>query len=293
MSKLAILMRTKNSDWVIAQTLTALYSQIEVDFQLYIVDSGSTDSTLEICERFSYKPIKMKGNTYVPGPVLNAAISQITEEIIVLLNSDSVLLHPKSLKYLVAPLVENEQNIIATVGRQLPRHDAEPWVVKDYATCFPEADEMPNFMTMSFPLSAFKRSIWEQEKFYEKSWGSEDTEWGKRIVDKKYGSIKYVAKAITMHSHNYNNNELHNRKFIEGEADYFIYQTKPSLIKIALGYCKRVLSEIFYYVSHGHFFSVLTIFIRNFYYFSGYYRGLRSAKNREKKNISAVIHKPY
>ena len=46
--QISIIMRTKNSDWVVGQTLKSLYSQTFQDFELIIVDSGSTDNTLNI-----------------------------------------------------------------------------------------------------------------------------------------------------------------------------------------------------------------------------------------------------
>jgi len=46
-------MRSKKSDWVIAQALAALFSQeIQEDFELLIIDSGSTDRTLEIVSEY-------------------------------------------------------------------------------------------------------------------------------------------------------------------------------------------------------------------------------------------------
>ncbi|NRB41400.1 MAG: glycosyltransferase, partial [Pseudomonadales bacterium] len=41
--KISIIMRSKNSDWVIASALAALFSQDFQDFELVVVDSGSTD----------------------------------------------------------------------------------------------------------------------------------------------------------------------------------------------------------------------------------------------------------
>ena len=114
----------------------------------------------------------------------------------------------------------------------------------------------PDDITLSFPLSAIKREVWEKEKFYQKSWGSEDTEWGKRIIDKQIGSIKYVRDAITMHSHNYTNTELHNRKFIEGEADYFINGKRACILNSIINYVKRCLGETIYYLKSFNFFSV-------------------------------------
>lgn len=292
MIDIAVLMRTKNSDWVISQTLAALFSQDEVKINLYIVDSGSTDTTVSICDRYPHTKIKMHGDTYIPGPVLNAAIEEISEKIIVMLNSDSVLLHPKSLFYLVKPLI-NDSGIAATIGRQVPRHDAKPWVRKDYAYCFPDTEDLPNEITLSFPLSAIRRSVWEEEKFYEQSWGSEDTEWGKRILEKKKGKIKYIRDAITMHSHNYSNKELHNRKYIEGEADYFIYQKKPVILSNIINYLRRSIGETIYYLKNLSLLSIPTIYVRNLFYFIGYYRGLKNAEHRVKNEIHKVVHKPY
>ena len=292
MLKVAVLMRTKNSSWVIAQTLNALFSQKGVDFKLYIIDSGSTDNTEEICRRFPHHTIQMKQDEYIPGPIINWALEHINEKIIVMLNSDSVLLTPNSLKLLIEPLIESNE-VVASVGRQIPRPEAEPWVVKDYQYSFPETKKAPNHITLSFPLSAFKRKVWEKEKFYEESWGSEDTEWGKRILDKKLGKIVYVPKSITMHSHNYTNKEIHNRKFIEGEADFFIYRIKPNVIKIIYSFVKRSLSEILYYIKTGNILSTYKILIRNYFYFLGYYRGLKNALNRSITNCEKVVHRPY
>ena len=292
MLKTAVLMRTKNSSWVIKQTLNALFSQEGLDFNLYIVDSGSTDNTIEICDQFPHQKIKMQGDTYVPGPVINHALDQINEKIIIMLNSDSVLLSPNSLRLLIAPLLSKD-GPVATVGRQIPRPEADPWVIKDYEYSFPKDSSKPEHITLSFPLSAFKKNIWEQEKFYEESWGSEDTEWGKRILDKGLGEIKYIPDAITMHSHNYTFKEIHNRKFIEGEADYFIYSMSPSFSRAVGGFFKRSISELVYYIKRGKIISTYSILIRNFYYFLGYYRGLKSAITRATNGETEVVHKPY
>ena len=50
--RVSVIMRTKNSDWVVAQALQALHSQTFRDFELLVVDSGSTDRTLEIVAQF-------------------------------------------------------------------------------------------------------------------------------------------------------------------------------------------------------------------------------------------------
>ena len=70
-----------------------------------------------------------------------------------MLNSDSVLLIEDSLEKLIKPLENSE--IIATVGRQLPRHDSELWVKKDYAHAFPEDKSLPGLYSPKFSLISF------------------------------------------------------------------------------------------------------------------------------------------
>ena len=50
MNRPTVLLRTKNNDWVLRQTLQSLFSQT-INFDLRVIDSGSTDDTLNILER--------------------------------------------------------------------------------------------------------------------------------------------------------------------------------------------------------------------------------------------------
>ena len=287
-TKFSVFIRTKNNDWVLSQTLNALFSQNIKPDEIVVVDSGSTDNTLKILEDFNLSPKQISPESYVPGKVINETLEEITNPIVVMLNSDSVLLSPESLQHLLAPF-ENKE-VIATVGRQLPRHDAEDWVKRDYSIAFPETETLPDFMGLSFPLSAFRYNVWEKEKFYTKSWGSEDTEWGKRIVKNGHGKIQYVPKAITMHSHNYNFSQLFARRFIEGEADFFISGEKPTIVNAYLRACFR---ELKYYFQQKNIFGIPKLFIRNIYSVWGYYKGFQSAERRVKNNDTNLVSKNY
>ena len=111
-----VIMRTKNSDWVVDQALSALFSQRDVQFKLLVVDSGSTDRTLEILKDYPCKLIEVSADSYIPGKILNMAIEQVDSSLIVFLNSDSVLLSPYSLKNLLSRF--DHSDIAAAYGRQ-------------------------------------------------------------------------------------------------------------------------------------------------------------------------------
>jgi rhamnosyltransferase len=229
--KTTIVMRTKNSDWVIRETLEALFSQSYTDFELLVVDSGSTDTTLDIVRDYPHRLVEIEASSYYPGPVLNMAFEQATTPLCVLLNSDSVMLSTESLQELVSSF--DDPKVCAAYGRQLPRPEATPWVRRDYAASFPQKDAVP-WIGLSFPLAAMRRKTWQERPFYQDSWGSEDTEWG--IWARRSGrEVRYIPEALTMHSHNYTFRQLHGRRFIEGEADAFIHADRPPSFHRGLG----------------------------------------------------------
>ena len=122
-------MRTKNSDWVAREALEALFSQSYTDFELLVVDSGSTDRTLEILRDYPHRLVEIEASSYYPGPVLNMAFENASTSLCVLLNSDSVMLATDSLQALVRSF--DDPKVCAAYGRQLPRPEATPWVRRD------------------------------------------------------------------------------------------------------------------------------------------------------------------
>jgi rhamnosyltransferase len=236
----SIIMRSKNSDWVIASALDALYSQEYMRFELIVVDSGSTDNTLDILKSYPCRLIQIEPGDYYPGKVLNDAIELCSSEIIVFINSDSVMLSPKSLGNLLASF--DNPLTSAAFGRQLPRPEAHTWVQRDYTLSFPDQAEAPDWLGLSLPLAAFRRTAWEQHPFYTDSWASEDTEWG--LWAKRNGhKVDYVPSALTMHSHNYTLKEIYGRRFVEGEADAFIHQTKMTPLKACIHLLKSCFND--------------------------------------------------
>ena len=91
MNRPTVLLRTKNNDWVLRQTLQSLFSQT-ISFDLRVIDSGSTDDTLNILKEWNITPETISPESYIPGKVINDAVSTIKSDLIIMLNSDSVLL---------------------------------------------------------------------------------------------------------------------------------------------------------------------------------------------------------
>ncbi len=228
--RVTIIMRSKNCDWVIGQALAGLFSQSYTNFELMVVDSGSTDRTLDIVRKYPVRLIQIDPKSYIPGVVLNDAIRASETDIVVFQNADVVPTNTEALAELVAAFEDPE--ICAAYARQVPRPEADTWVRRDYASSFPETGAGPEWITLSLPFAAMRKTVWEKQPFYEEAWGSEDTEWGVRAKAQGW-KIAYVPTSIVMHSHNYTTRQMFGRQFIEGEADAFIYGGKETLPRMA------------------------------------------------------------
>lgn len=277
--RVTVIMRSKNSAWVIGQALAGLFSQHRRDFELLLVDSGSTDATLDIARRYPCRVIQIAATEYFPGAVLNKAIAQAQGDILVFQNSDVVPLTPNALGLLLEPLEMGKAD--ATFARQLPRPEAHTWVRHDYARAFPSQGVPPSWMVYSLPFAAMKRAAWERHPFYEDAWGSEDTEWG-HWARQNNVVARYVPEALVMHSHNYTLRQLYGRRFIEGEADAFILQDTVSIPRFLRRVCRSWARDAGAHLRVGDFLGLMLSLPRRWVYHWAYWRGHVLGERRKR-----------
>jgi rhamnosyltransferase len=285
---ISVVMRTFNNIDIIEQSLCALKSQRGIDFELIVFDSGSTDGTLEIVKENSHQLISLPQSEYIPAKVLNEGVSRAKNEIIVLLNSDTVLLTKDSLKNLYESFRMNNFDI--GTGRQVARPDAFPEVAADYLKSFPRTGGLPSWISFSAPISILKKSIVMCNPFSSQSWGSEDTELGVRY--KKSGfKVGYINSCLAMHSHNYTIKQLFSRCSVEGDADAFIYNNKFSLLKFGFSLMKKIVK-----------FSLVNLKSRSFRFIliqypiaevAGYSYGLIVGQKRKQQAGDEVFTRSY
>lgn len=272
-----VVMRTKNVAGVVGQALDALFAQDHGDFELLVVDSGSTDDTLDVVSRYEARVERVTADSYVPGPVLNRAIAGCASPIVVFQNSDAVPLHEQALSALVAPF--GNPDVEATFGRQLPRPEAETWVRGAYARTFPATSPPPVWVPYSLPFAAMRRSAWSQRPFYDAAWGSEDTEWG--VAASRAGRlIEYVPDAAVMHSHDYSLRQLYGRRFIEGEADAFIYDVSLSVTSAVRAWTGSVARDGWQHIHAGDWIGLLETPLRRAVFHAAFLAGHRHGRRR-------------
>ena len=275
--RVTVIMRSKDADWVIGDALRSLFMQRYRDFELDIVDSGSTDKTLDIISEFPARLFHIKAEDYYPGPVLNDAAERARGQILVFQNSDSVLQSEHALLRLVEAF--DDPAVQAAFGRQVPRPEAEPWVRREYHESFPAHGAAPPWITLSMPLAAMRRSAWSERPFYDLAWASEDSEWG-HFARRHGWCVRYVPEAVTMHSHNYTLRQLYGRQFVEGEADAFIFTERVSALRCIANGVGQSLRDVPWYLRSRDIAGLLSVPIRRSVHQFAYWRGRRLGERR-------------
>lgn len=278
MAFVSIIMRSMNDIAYIEQTLSMIEAQSYDNYELINVDCSSIDGTYEIIKKHNKRThYQIRPEEYLPGRVLNEAVSRCRGELIVFNNSDCIPRNREWLAELVKPLLEDE-GVGAVYGCQVPRPDARPLVRKDYERAFGDgriASGWEHFFSLA--TSAARRETLLAHPFDSEIRYSEDIEWSRRLIGEGYRLV-YAKDAVVEHSHNYSFSQLKSRFYGEGRAEALIYGESPrrrSLISNFLKpYAAEVVRDIIYLAARLelHFipYSFIYRFIQKYSLYRGY-----------------------
>ena len=209
LNNIGIVIRTYNEVEMLPQVLSRIMEQTEQSCEIAIVDSGSTDATLQVARSYSgVKIIEISRNEFTYGKALNIGISSFKERIkyAVLLSAHAVPFNRHWLRELIAPL-ENDSTIAGVYGKQipLPQHLSNPVVSVLAADAYRNCYGFTPFVTnkesfFSNANRATRYDNWKRNKFDESIWRGEDWQWAKVEIEKK-GLIAYQPSAAVYHSH--------------------------------------------------------------------------------------------
>lgn len=196
-------MRSFNEGWVLRETLESLMSQTLRDWRLFVIDSGSTDGSMEIFRDFPVtRLVQIKPQEYIPGRVLNRGMEMTESDFVVFLNADATPANDRWLENLVSGATD-AGNVAACFGRQIPRKDCKAPFKRDYEVCFgPQRKSASWDHFFSMVNSLVFRDMWKMRPFREDIQYAEDHEFS--LYWKKSGKeIRYIDESCVIHSHNY------------------------------------------------------------------------------------------
>jgi rhamnosyltransferase len=222
----SIIVRSFNEGWALRQTLPALQAQDWNNWELIVIDSGSTDGSVELIRQANPRHfIQICPQEYNPARVLNLGVKLARSEITVFLNADATPQGAGWLRPLAAAL--QEPRTAAAFGRQIPRPDCHAVFAHDYARCFgPNRASARWEHFFSMVSSGVRKDIWARRGFLETMHYSEDDEYT-RWCRKEGWQIAYCPDSVVVHSHNYTPGQAYKRSFGEAKALAAVWQRPP------------------------------------------------------------------
>lgn len=131
-----VVILTHNGQEHIREIIEAVLGQRYGSFELLIIDSGSTDGTLEIVRSFpEVRLIEIPNSEFGHGRTRNLAATYAQGRYIAYLTHDAVPTTPHWLERLLEPL-ERFPEVAGVVGKQVPRYDAFPLQKYDIEAVF-------------------------------------------------------------------------------------------------------------------------------------------------------------
>jgi rhamnosyltransferase len=206
----SIIIRTKNEEKWLGKVLERLSEQTYKDFEIVIVDSGSTDKTLEIARKFDTKIFQIKPEEFSYPYALNFGCEKAqATKYFVFLSAHSL---PISKTWLEDGIKDfADEKIMGVYGMMQALPDGS-WIEKlTWNSLYVKINYLLNTKrvvrslvgggVMAFTHAIIRKDLWLQHKIDESyGLGGEDQVWAKYWFDKGYVAIQDVKFSVA-HSH--------------------------------------------------------------------------------------------
>ena len=216
--KTSVVIPTYNAGYGFEKLLESISEQrTDFAYEILVVDSGSTDGTVDVARRFGATVHKIPKSEFNHGATRNLGITLSEGEYVALVVQDALPLDEHWLAALVENL-ERDELVAGVYGRQVP-HPGSGALTRvltgNLLAAASERREQYAGGTIAYRrlspeqrwrLAAFdnvsscvRRSIWEEIPFDETNF-AEDLRWGKRVVETGY-KLVYEPRSVVFHSH--------------------------------------------------------------------------------------------
>ncbi len=196
---LSVVVRALNEAEHLPRLLDGIASQSLPPDEVLLVDSGSTDGTVEIAERHGARVVHIRPGEFTFGRALNLGCESAKGDILVFASAHVYPTDEHWLANLVAPF--DDPRIGATYGRQTGDERTSFSEMQLFADWFPDADDPDqDHPFCNNANAAIRRSWWDELPYDETLPGLEDIAWATELR-KRGGRLAYVADATIVHVH--------------------------------------------------------------------------------------------
>jgi len=200
----SILIRTYNEERHLPDVLQAIAAQERKKFshEVLVIDSGSTDGTLDIARKYGCRVLQVPREQFTFGRSLNIGCQEAAGEVLVFISGHCIPVHDKWFLTLIEPLTQDK--VAYTYGRQIGGASSKFSECQLFAKYYPPTSMIPQEgFFCNNANAAMLKSVWKKIRFEEELTGLEDMLMGKQLLASGM-KLGYVADAAVQHIHTEN-----------------------------------------------------------------------------------------
>jgi len=229
----SVVIRALNEAPHIGRLLASLAAQTRVADEVILVDSGSTDRTVDIAEQFDCRIIHMPPSEFTFGRSLNWGCDAAKSDILVFVSAHVYPLEPSWLHKLLEPFEDPDVGL--SYGGQTGDHRSNFAEIRLLDRWFPSEsvfDQSDPFCNNA--NCAIRKAVWQDQSYDEALPGLEDLAFARDMLAGGH-KISYVANARIAHVHEEGFRQTLNRYRREAMAYQQIFGRSEITLPKAVG----------------------------------------------------------
>jgi glycosyltransferase involved in cell wall biosynthesis len=207
--KVTAVIRAYNEERHIGRLLSGLERQTQKPDEVIVVDSGSTDATVDIATHYGARIVTIDKAKFSFGRSLNLGCDAAKGDLLLNVSAHVYPVYDTFVQHITAPFSDDKVGI--TYGRQIGDHRTKYSESRVLLKWFPTT----NIPVQDHPFSnnanaVVRKSLWEKYQYDEELTGLEDLDFAKRAMNDGW-KISYVADAPVVHVHEETWDRIRNR----------------------------------------------------------------------------------
>jgi glycosyltransferase involved in cell wall biosynthesis len=272
--KCSVIIRAFNEEKFIGKLMHGIKEQTtSFDVEIVLVDSGSTDRTVEIAQEYGAIIVSIKPEDFSFGYALNVGCQRSSGDILVFASAHVYPVYKDWLETLVKHFDRSEVELV--YGRQVGDETSRFAERRLLERWFPNVSDFNQSHSFCNNANcAVRREAWLKNKYDETLTGLEDIDWAEKFIQRG-GKLVYDANAVIVHVHHESYDKIFNRYYREALAYKRIRPfAKFSIFDFITLFVTNSISDIYFAIKERKFFQFfLEILLFRFNQFYGTWKG--------------------
>jgi glycosyltransferase involved in cell wall biosynthesis/D-arabinose 1-dehydrogenase-like Zn-dependent alcohol dehydrogenase len=270
----SIVIRTLNEGKNLEKVFQGIHNQNYKDWEIVLVDSGSTDRTLELAKQYGARIFHIPSDEFTFGRSLNQGCGEALGEYLVFVSGHVWPVTNNWLRNLVEPF--QEPSVAMVYGRQRGTDDSRLSELHDLQRQFgPVTQILVDEPKGNNGNAAIRKSLWLNQPFDESLPGLEDVDWARK-AERNGNRVYYAADASVFHLHEETLKQVYTRHLREAVASKRMFpHNQFTWSNVIMGLPYFIFRDVLFAFRQGKRGKLFQILGNRIAQFLGMHKGMR------------------